>query len=402
MNNKKNIIFLIQSSPAWNCIASIYHEMKSRENLNPIVVTIPDINNGLEKIIFQDEKNKESIEESLDKLNIEYINFSILQKDQRLENLKKLNPVLIITSIKDNIRLLQTFNLDCFEFSQLFKTVYIPYYGSTQVEDPDLHTRGGGHKFYWKFIVDNKFYVDYFTSKGTNLEKIINLGHPKIEEIYKIRNLKSSWPLPNSENKLKIIWAPHWSCINFDKADVLYNNSSWEWKNTLKFGTFLINCWDFYDLAQSNLDKFQFVFRPHPMLSTWLKLNNHYYIFKEFYEKWSKLSNTYNQLGGLYNDVFAASDLLITDGISFLIEYPIATGKPLIFIDSGIHDKFNNVGLLGEKYSNKVTKFEEIVHLLNNKDELKTGNVNEMLDYLLPYRELTSVKITDALLKDLN
>jgi hypothetical protein len=92
---------------------------------------------------------------------------------------------------------------------------------------------------------------------------------------------------------------------------------------------------------------------------------------------------------------------MVTDGCSFLTEYPISTEKPLIYIDSGVHQEFNLVGKLAENYSNRVTTFSQIESYLLNPTTLKKTNADPILNYLLPNRDNTAKKIIENLLNSL-
>lgn len=388
----KKIIFLLQNSYSWNSISSLYDAAKCKDNFETLIITMPYIFNA-----SQDDENKLytedlEIDNFLKSKNIPFISLGVLNKKDRINELKNIvsDKDMIILSIMDEHRFQYSLNLSIEDISKLFKIVYVPYYGATQVNDVELHTRTSYYLNFWKIIADNNQYVSMLKEKGVNENKIINIGHPKIETLFNNRTNKGIWPLSNSKNKFKIIWAPHWSIIDLE------NNS---WKNTLLFGTFLNNYNEFYNFAKNNKDTIQIVFRPHPQLKHWLYVNKKFNIFKEFYNKWSKLENVYTEFTGSYINSFAASDLLITDGISFLIEYPIATNKPVIFIDSQKHAPFNKLGKLSEEYSNRVTTFKEIENLLNDQTQIKVGDSSKLLDELLPYRNLTSQMILDSLIK---
>ena len=90
--------------------------------------------------------------------------------------------------------------------------------------------------------------------------------------------------------------------------------------------------------------------------------------------------------------------MCITDGISFLVEYPIATGKPIIFTDSGVHQNFNVLGKIAEPLWNIAKNFDEVKDMLDRPSTLKTGDITPLLDALLPHRGNTSSRIVDELL----
>jgi CDP-glycerol glycerophosphotransferase (TagB/SpsB family) len=89
----------------------------------------------------------------------------------------------------------------------------------------------------------------------------------------------------------------------------------------------------------------EIVLKPHPALFTRLRGDAAMRPegLAEFLRAWRELPNTALVEGGDYGPLFAGSDAMITDGISFLSEYQIFD-RPLLFLDSGHHVPFNRLG----------------------------------------------------------
>lgn len=396
---KYNIIFLVQNEVTWNCFSSIYKECLNSEEFNPIVMSLPiwldtgDTAPGPGRAVTSDpsrgletyDKNQNLV---LDNEHIEYIKLKDISRQDRVSYMKSFDPAIVFIAAKDDGFFLPAFSENIQSLSTKFRFVYIPYYGATQVDVP-IHSNAPAHVYSWKIIADSPVYVRYLLEDNIPASKIINFGHPKIEEIYGIRTLQGKWPIDNSGDKLKIIWAPHWSLPEYS----LWPNGS---INLLKFGTFLQTYKGFLNYAKNN-PNVQIALRPHPMLQLWLRYHNVHIIFSEFLDQWKALPNTACILTGLYNELFAASDILVTDGISFLIEYPIATNKPVIFIDSGCHGTFNEIGLMGEKYAHITTSFDEVKELLDNPLLLEHRDASAIVDFLIPNYGNTARKIIESL-----
>lgn len=79
-------------------------------------------------------------------------------------------------------------------------------------------------------------------------------------------------------------------------------------------------------------------------------------------------------LDGGYAELFAASDCLITDGISFIAEYQLFQ-KPLIFIDSGHHADFNEIGTSALEGTHKVTDIDGARRVV---DALRAGSLRSL------------------------
>lgn len=72
---------------------------------------------------------------------------------------------------------------------------------------------------------------------------------------------------------------------------------------------------------------------------------------------------------------------MLTDGLSFLVEYPVAIGKPLIFFDSKAHQSLNQIGELALEHAYKVDSFEDfksiLDHLIKSKQNKTKDNMYE-------------------------
>ena len=134
---------------------------------------------------------------------------------------------------------------------------------------------------------------------------------------------------------------------------------------------------------------------------------------KEEYDKWleefSNMGNVEIYTGGDYFSIFSESDAMLTDGLSFLVEYPVATGKPLIFFDSKTHQSLNQIGELALEYAYKVDNFEDfksiLDHLIKSKQnktkdkmyEKRIEILEEMEKLLIPDKNPAEAILEDVL-----
>lgn len=152
------------------------------------------------------------------------------------------------------------------------------------------------------------------------------------------------------KNLNTILWTPHHS------MEYLFN-----------FGVFHKMFHIMLGIAKKS-PHFHFVFKPHPKLEMVIlrHLNNNHEIniekYYQFVKDWQDLPNCsiYDAQDEDYRDLFDTSSLLITDGISFLGEYPLLTDNPMIFLDSGKHDPFNSLGELAIQCAYQVSDFSEL------------------------------------------
>jgi CDP-glycerol glycerophosphotransferase (TagB/SpsB family) len=88
------------------------------------------------------------------------------------------------------------------------------------------------------------------------------------------------------------------------------------------------------------------VFRPHPFLFGTLRDEG---LLTEkqvnrWRDAWDALPNTFSDKAHSFPELFLASDALLTDGVSFLAEYPLVTGRPSIFWEKPEHWSFTAMG----------------------------------------------------------
>ena len=170
------------------------------------------------------------------------------------------------------------------------------------------------------------------------------LGSPKIDSLRKeALEGKASWPIVGSG--YRVVWAPH-------------HSYSPHWLN---FGVFSKVKDQMLDFAKANPD-IQIVLRPHPFL--WGTLTDRKVIseqeFNSWRSEWDELANTSVDEDGSYAELFLATDVLVTDGISFLGEYPLIAGKPTIFFENDGHWQFTATGELAANASVRVKTFSEL------------------------------------------
>jgi CDP-glycerol glycerophosphotransferase (TagB/SpsB family) len=129
----------------------------------------------------------------------------------------------------------------------------------------------------------------------------------------------------------------------------------------LNFGVFAKIKDDMLAFAKANPD-IQIVLRPHPFL--WGTLTDRKVISSSELESWraawDELPNTAVDEDGSYAELFLATDVLVTDGISFLGEYPLITKKPTIFFENKDHWQFTAIGELAAASSVRVHTFSEL------------------------------------------
>jgi len=166
---------------------------------------------------------------------------------------------------------------------------------------------------YDTILTANKFHTEefknyYFTNSNV---KILNIGYPKIDELY----FKSKLSAKTSHIK-SILIAPSWG----------------DEKNTFN---------KYSDLIKILIDSsYNITFRPHPV--TFIKSNS----FIKKIEKQFSNSNNFKISNKKQNvDDYILNDLIITDWSGSAVEYALATSKPSIFINTNQKIRNKNCNL---------------------------------------------------------
>lgn len=152
------------------------------------------------------------------------------------------------------------------------------------------------------------------------------VGHPKVDYLLSV---SPRWPFSESPRRHRVLWSPHHSIT----------------RGWTDFGLFP-SIWRRMLAVAEKLKTVEFVFCPHPALMTQLEgprspVNEE--DLAEFKARWAARPGCYDYYGAGYAAVAAASDLIITDGISMLMEGQLL-GKPIIFTGRDGHASFNSIG----------------------------------------------------------
>ena len=87
---------------------------------------------------------------------------------------------------------------------------------------------------------------------------------------------------------------------------------------------------------------------------------------------WDALPNTFTDIDGAFTSLALASDAMITDGVSFIAEYPLVTHKSVIFWEKLDHWKFSPLGKIAKETAHSVSSMEDVSQLL---ELVKTGKL---------------------------
>ncbi|MDR0950656.1 MAG: hypothetical protein LBM13_03375 [Candidatus Ancillula sp.] len=347
VDGKYKVMFLIHNISSFaNVIEPLIKEAQTRPELDVIVASIPHCFPGELDILTEAEREKtpEGIEEDvhlyLNQKGIEHIRLNDKNSRDSLWTLKIINPAIIFKQSQWDADVPFGFNAYNLSWTRL---CILPYSGVliTDVPGPDPENPALGgvdDQLYtrecWKFFTPNKYVKMELKNTPLQGKNCVETGHPILETI---QNAKPFWP-NNEKNigksKLKVILSLHHSLTD-------------DWFN---FGVFHYAYKQILKLIKDTPDV-EYLLSMHPTLVSHLMAGHNKDIssaeFKTWLSDFENLPNTIIQNGEAYESLFQASDVLLTDGISWLAQYQIAgkeKGKPILYLERPDHCPFNRCG----------------------------------------------------------
>lgn len=206
----------------------------------------------------------------------------------------------------------------------MFYSMGIDNSGDFYIYQPDF-------RFVWKQYVPCTFYQQLATKHGWRKgDNVICSGSPKSDSLFGDSSDSPYWK-DRTHTRKRFIWAPHWSVLVYGRM----SNFDRYYKQFFTFA--------------KNHPEIEIVLKPHPMLKPRLtdpakksrfRSEDPNYVeveclttereYDDFVRQWCELPNTNYMDSGDYNDLFASSDAMILDSVSFMAEY-MATEKPMCF-----------------------------------------------------------------------
>lgn len=362
---KKHVLFMIHNMKTWSALSLIYQNMSQRDDVRVFVLAIQSEANA-----HQQSYSSETMD-FLNKEGIGYFSLNHNDVDRYLAYMYAINPDFVIRQSpwdNDIPDLYSSLNV------AHYRLIYIPYFSLDLIDDfsfnqTNLVVNQNFHLVCHKIYCLSQVYWE--KAKRTfigNPDILKFLGNTKLEYLHKKFPL-----LPKHHFKdrgcLNILWAPHHSI-----------NSEW-----LAFGTFEKNCLYIIELLKKYGNQIHIKYRPHPLLDNSMRLKFPE-LLQNFNEEWAKLPNASVDTSWDYLESFAWSDMLLTDGVSFIAEYPL-TYQPVVFIENESHMKFNDNGNLAydccyvAKENEQIEQY--IIQFMNNDLPIKTKQLEKYKQTLL-------------------
>lgn len=376
-------VFLVHSIPMWDALADVYAAMVPDARFDPIVASLNSTPLGGSEFLGEDEVSR-----SLDGLGIPHLRFDMADSYQALEILKGLRPDIIFRQQQWESPLPPAFHTNELTFARICVVPYgmnvLANFGEqSDGEVSSLAFDQAYHRAAWKVFCETALTQSFYRSfKHSDPQKFLLSGYPKLDRLRQARGT-GKWPIPEPNGRtFRVVWAPHYSL-----------------NGGVGFGVFNRIYQDMIQWARSSPD-IQFVFKPHPALFRSILSQDDVALFRQLWLAQSNCGIEEEQYGALFD----ASDLMITDGVSFLTEYHLFE-KPLVFFDSGNHVPFNALGKVAEKCAHRVTSFdglkEAVLGYKAKKPWRLASEREELLALLQPNTERAADFILNSIAADL-
>ncbi|KQO79762.1 CDP-glycerol glycerophosphotransferase family protein [Rhizobium sp. Leaf262] len=366
------VVFIVQSIPMWDALVGVYQAMVDDERFHPMVVSINHSQLGRGEFTGEMDVHK-----GLDLQGIPHLRMNVAPYDA-LDILRSLQPDVVFRQQQWDVPVPAGLRTNEITFARICVVPYgmgvlaNPEAKNEEEEAYEANYDQNYHRMAWRVFCETEQTQTYYRSfQHSDPEKFILSGYPKLGRLLEERG-QGEWPLaePNGRT-FRVIWAPHHSLAVHGAG----------------FGVFHEMHADMLEWARSSPD-IQFVFKPHPALDYSAPRSGvlTQQSYNAFQQSWSDLPNC-TICRGDYAKLFDASDLMLTDGVSFLTEYHLFR-KPLIFIDSGVHAAFNALGRLAERAAHRVHTFQQMKQAALDYKQGKTWQLEEereeLLNVLLP------------------
>lgn len=386
--NRIRVVFLTFYFEAWDALADVHAQMITDPRFEVTVISIP-------RRFSKDEPfgGEERVSKFFDLLGVRHLRFNFEDSSVGLAKLREIAPDYVFINYPWQRNYQPGYRVEV--LSEFTKVCYVPYYSLALVNEPGevgvtpyLYTQRSNQLASLVFTQDRNTLDAYAkTSRGNDYVHLT--GTPKLDALVrKTHSSTGTWPLVNSGNR-KMVWAPHHSF-----------SPSW-----LNFGMFPETFQDMLGFASSH-PEWDIVMRPHPIMFGTLIEQEIVpeEVLSEWLAAWRALPNTAIDQDGDIADAFAAADLFVTDGISFLGEYPIATGKPAIFFDKSEHWPWSPLGGLASAANIHVRNFDAFVEVFdaiasNGLPEF-SNEIDALRDAAQPYPGEAAQKIVEVIVDD--
>ncbi len=227
---------------------------------------------------------------------------------------------------------------------------YVPYCIETDIEPAIIAETAPFHKALYSNFCFSEDMARQLAAHGVENTHVV--GHPRLDAYLTPGVSDDPW---QSTDKVRIIYAPHHAF-----GDSVLKQASWDWSGERVL-----------QLARQHQDTTEWILKPHPRfwqaLGEWLKSDEK---ARQIREAWAEVAPTYDK--GNYFDLFKTADLMISDCVSFNIEW-LPTRKPFLRLRSHYPDAtvFPGIEHYAEHYyyAGNVAELDECFDMLVHRSE---------------------------------
>jgi hypothetical protein len=268
------------------------------------------------------------------------------------------------------------------KLAKVARIVYVPYYSLPMTKEPvDGVNPASGFIEHAPHLYSQRMHqltaIDTRQFGSTKLDALVH-------EVEKLAERAGS---DVAGDRKRLLWAPH-------------HSYSPHWLN---FGNFPRVHEDMLQWVAEH-SELDVVLRAHPFMFGTLvdrgvmsraALDN-------WLERWSALPNASVEVGESAAESFAAADYLLTDGISFLAEWPLAKNLPGLFMENPEHWPFTEIGTLAAAANVVVHGVGELDGLLLGAGAMpdRSAEIAALRAAAMPNAGHTAARIVDAVATD--
>jgi hypothetical protein len=276
--------------------------------------------------------------------------------------------------------------------ARIGRICYVPYFSLNMTREPDqvfdvapyMYTQRMHQLASLIFVQDDEV-REAFEGTARGAAHVHFVGSTKLDAlIAAMRDLDSG--ADSKSNRKTLLWAPH-------------HSYSPHWLN---FGNFISSCEKMLDWAKANQNTLV-ILRPHPFMFGTLVDRGVMpeADLQDWLRRWRALPNTSVDSESSTAELFSKADNLLTDGISYLAEWPIAKGDACIFLENPGHWKFTAIGEQAALSSIRIESIDEL-DLAFMLLGMKAPVVSKLRNAALPFPGETASRIVEIVASDIS
>ncbi|GED09673.1 UDP-N-acetyl glucosamine 2-epimerase [Cellulosimicrobium cellulans] len=319
------VVFLVHHIEAWDSYHELYRLMSEAPDFDPVVVSLP--RDFADSGTLRDE---DVVHRGLAERGVSHVRAAVENVDDVGRLVKTLAPDVIFRQSQWDEDIDPALSTPALSHA---RQCIVSYDTMNLVENvPAATTRNTAvdselHRTAWLAFCANADMLE--AARRDNLlggARFRVVGHPKADQL---RRAEPAWPVVGtSAGRPRVVWSSHHSI-----------GDGWT-----RFGTFPAMAEDMLRWAESG--EVEITWMPHPALVPYISTPRSPYRpeqLEDWLERWERLDNTAVFTSGYYAPLLAASDVMVTDGLSMLIEFQVFE-RPVVFVEREGHRPFTGIG----------------------------------------------------------